>query len=97
MGTRQGGIAAAATNKRKYGVRFYGIIGAKGGSISRGGGFYKNPERASLYGRLGGSISRRGIAKLTPKERAARRRRFEETYSHLLAVHEAGKRERDRV
>ena len=34
-GTKAGGMAAAATNKKKYGSDFYAKIGAKGGRVSR--------------------------------------------------------------
>jgi general stress protein YciG len=58
-GTRNGGQKAAATNKMRYGARFYETIGQLGGQISRGGGFAKNPELAREAGRKGGMASRR--------------------------------------
>lgn len=58
-GTKEGGKAAAATNKRKYGENFYADIGAMGGRKSKTGGFYANRELASIAGRKGGLISRR--------------------------------------
>ncbi len=58
-GTRAGGRRAAATNKMRYGANFYESIGAKGGKISRGGGFAKNPNLAREAGRRGGMASRR--------------------------------------
>lgn len=58
-GTKEGGIAAAATNKKKYGKDFYAKIGAKGGKLGRTGGFYANRELARTAGALGGTISRR--------------------------------------
>lgn len=58
-GTRRGGQKAAATNKMRYGAAFYESIGKKGGMISRGGGFAKNPELARQAGRKGGMASRR--------------------------------------
>lgn len=58
-GTKEGGIAAAQTNKLKYGQDFYKKIGAKGGKIGRTGGFYVNRELASIVGKKGGSISRK--------------------------------------
>jgi general stress protein YciG len=58
-GTKAGGQAAAATNKRKYGSDFYAKIGAKGGRLGRTGGFYANRELAREAGRRGGRISRR--------------------------------------
>lgn len=58
-GTKAGGQAAAATNKRKYGSDFYAKIGAKGGKVGRTGGFYADRELARKAGALGGRISRR--------------------------------------
>lgn len=65
-GTKQGGKAAAATNKAKYGEDFYVRLGAKGGSNGRTGGFWHakyvlgDTEKISLAGAKGGAISRRG-------------------------------------
>lgn len=58
-GTKAGGIAAAATNKRKYGDDFYHKIGGKGGRLGRTGGFFANRELARTAGAKGGRISRR--------------------------------------
>ena len=58
-GTAPGGRKAAATNKMRYGANFYMTIGKKGGQVSRGGGFAKNPELAREAGRRGGMASRR--------------------------------------
>jgi len=61
-GTKEGGRRAAETNKRKYGSNFYSNIGKKGGKIGRTGGFGAGEEgrqRASYWGRVGGSVSRR--------------------------------------
>ncbi len=58
-GTKEGGRAAAATNKSKYGSDFYAKIGSKGGKLGRTGGFYANRELARLAGAKGGRISRR--------------------------------------
>ncbi len=58
-GTKAGGQAAAATNKKKYGGDFYAKIGARGGKVGRTGGFYANRELARLAGARGGRISRR--------------------------------------
>lgn len=58
-GTKEGGKAAAATNKHKYGADFYAKIGAMGGKKGKTGGFYANRELASIAGRKGGLISRR--------------------------------------
>lgn len=64
-GTKAGGIAAAETNKRKYGEDFYQKIAqahwadpvAK--ANHKPGGFYTNRELARKAGRKGGRISRR--------------------------------------
>jgi hypothetical protein len=54
-----GGLKAAATNKKRYGNGFYSNIGARGGKISKKGGFYANPELAKKAGAIGGRISKR--------------------------------------
>lgn len=59
-GTKQGGINAAKTNRRKHGADFYKRIGALGGKASTTGGFYANRQLASIVGAIGGRISRRG-------------------------------------
>jgi uncharacterized protein len=59
-GTKSGGKAAAATNKKKYGSDFYAKIGAKGGKLGTTGGFYANRELARQAGAAGGRVSRRG-------------------------------------
>jgi hypothetical protein len=61
-GTRTGGVAAADTNRKKFGADFYKAIGAKGGRKGHTGGFYGNPELASRAGKVGGRISRRDFA-----------------------------------
>lgn len=58
-GTKEGGQAAAVTNKKKYGPDFYRTIGALGGKKGRTGGFYANRELARIAGARGGRISRR--------------------------------------
>lgn len=58
-GSREGGLQAATTNKKRYGEDFYANIGRKGGKISRGGGFAMSHELASAAGRKGGKASRR--------------------------------------
>lgn len=58
-GTKQGGKAAASTNKTKYGSDFYAKIGAMGGKKGRTGGFFANRELAREAGAKGGRISRR--------------------------------------
>ena len=63
VGTKAGGIKAAATNKAKYGAEFYARIGRKGGQNGRTGGFAANPALARIAGAKGGRISKRGPAK----------------------------------
>lgn len=58
-GTKAGGQAAAATNKKKYGSDFYAKIGAKGGKLGKTGGFYANRDLAREAGARGGRVSRR--------------------------------------
>jgi hypothetical protein len=61
-GTAKGGRLAAIKNKQKYGTDFYKRIGAKGGHNGRTGGFAAGEEgrkRASQFGAIGGSVSRR--------------------------------------
>jgi hypothetical protein len=58
-GTKDGGKAAAATNKSKYGKDFYAKIGAMGGKKGHTGGFYANRELARIAGARGGRVSRR--------------------------------------
>ena len=58
-GTKAGGIAAAKTNKAKYGRDFYAKIGAIGGKKGHTGGFAANRELARIAGARGGRISRR--------------------------------------
>ena len=58
-GTKSGGLAAAKTNKAKYGPDFYARIGSVGGKKGHTGGFYMNRELARIAGARGGRISRR--------------------------------------
>ena len=61
-GTARGGRLAAQKNKKKYGSDFYVRIGKIGGQRGHTGGFAAGEEgrkRASYYGSIGGSISRR--------------------------------------
>lgn len=71
-GTKAGGAKAAATNKARYGSDWYAQIGRKGGQNSTTGGFASEekgkdgltgPERAKLYGAIGGRKSKRGPAR----------------------------------
>ena len=63
-GNHLGGIRASITNKEKHGEDFYKRIGQKGGK-KKGilKGFALNPKLASIAGKKGGSISKRGKAK----------------------------------
>ena len=58
-GTKNGGLKAAATNRKRYGKNFYKNIGAKGGRLGTTGGFAANPALAKVAGAKGGRISRR--------------------------------------
>lgn len=69
VGTKAGGLKAAATNKARHGEGFYSRIGKKGGQNGHLGGFASEVigkdgltghERARIAGAKGGSISRRG-------------------------------------
>lgn len=71
-GTKAGGRKAAETNKRLHGPDFYAQIGRKGGQNGNTGGFatetpgkdgLTGPQRAKLYGAIGGRKSKRGPAK----------------------------------
>lgn len=73
-GTKAGGKKAAQTNITKYGKDFYRNLGRIGGRNSTTGGFadpnpgkdgLTGPERAKYYGRIGGTISRRGKSNKT--------------------------------
>jgi hypothetical protein len=61
-GTPKGGRLAAQKNKKKHGSDFYARIGRLGGQRGHTGGFAAGSEgrkRASYWGAIGGSISRR--------------------------------------
>jgi hypothetical protein len=61
-GTKSGGMAAARTNKERYGKNFYRELGAKGGRASKTGGFAageEGRERARVFGAIGGKKSKR--------------------------------------
>lgn len=62
-GTKAGGLKAAETNKRLRGEDFYREIGRIGGKNGHTGGFAANRVLASLAGRKGGQMSKRGPAK----------------------------------
>lgn len=65
-GTREGGLKACETTRKRNGEDFYARIGAKGGSTptTKPKGFAANPELAKVAGRKGGTISRRGPSKI---------------------------------
>lgn len=63
VGTKAGGMKAVKTNLEKHGADFYKRIGKKGGQNGHTGGFAANRALASIAGRKGGLISRRGKAK----------------------------------
>lgn len=67
-GTIAGGKQTAITNKARYGEDYYARLGKIGGTKSRKGGFYNNPELASRAGRIGGRKSRRGANKVVEQE-----------------------------
>ena len=67
-GTLEGGLAAAKSNKERYGDDWYARIGAIGGKNGRNGGFASETvgkdgltgrERASIAGHKGGIKSKR--------------------------------------
>ena len=58
-GTKNGGLKAAATNRKRYGKNFYKNIGAKGGRLGTTGGFAANPALAKIAGVKGGHLSKR--------------------------------------
>ena len=62
-GNREGGLKAAAKNKARD-PDFYAKIGRKGGKAGHTGGFAANRELASIAGKIGGRISKRGKAKV---------------------------------
>lgn len=63
-GTREGGLLARDTNRKKYGKDFYREIGAKGGHAKVPKGFaMMTRKQRSIAGVKGGSISKRGKAK----------------------------------
>ena len=64
-GTLEGGLKAKKTIKKKYGNKWYGKIGKKGGEKSHPETRYftLHPEIAKAAGRKGGLISKHGPAK----------------------------------
>lgn len=76
-GTREGGIRSRDKNLATD-PDFYRKIGAKGGSLGTTGGFYADRKLASVAGRKGGSVSRRGktLPKPEPIQAATPHKRF---------------------
>lgn len=62
-GNRECGLKAAAKNKARD-PDFYAKIGRRGGKNGHTGGFAANRELASIAGRKGGKISKRGKSKV---------------------------------
>lgn len=71
-GTKEGGLKAAKTNRKRYGKHFYANIGRVGGQNGKTGGFASDvvgkdgltgKERAKKVGAIGGKISKRGPAR----------------------------------
>jgi len=59
-GTQEGGIAAAETNKLRYGMDYYARIGAMGGKVQTQKGFaLMSPEERKKWGTVGGALGRR--------------------------------------
>lgn len=60
-GTKEGGLAAARTNKELYGDDFYAKMGEKGGAVKHPETRYwhNNKEAARIAGMKGGRKSRR--------------------------------------
>ncbi len=94
-GTYFGGQKAAETNKQKYGLDFYAIIGHKGGENGVTGGFFVNRELASTAGRKGGMKSRRyGHDAKYKKQKQRRSKELEEAWKHLQSVHNKAMKEK---
>ena len=62
-GTKEGGLKAAKTIKKKYGKNYYSEMGAKGGKNGHTGGFFANRALARVAGAIGGRKSKRGKKK----------------------------------
>lgn len=85
VGTRAGGLKAAASNKARHGENFYANIGKKGGEAGHTGGFCGCPERAKIAGAKGGAISSRSKDKPSLEER---RKKWEEADDFGMSVSE---------
>ncbi len=59
-GNKTGGQKTAETIRRRFGADYYQKLGQRGGKAGRTGGFYRDPERASQMGTIGGAISKHG-------------------------------------
>lgn len=73
VGTKAGGMKAAATNKKEHGEDFYKRIGKIGGQNGHTGGFAYNPALAQVAGAKGGRNSKRGKAYKAQLETNAKR------------------------
>lgn len=84
-GTQIGGMKAAATNKAKYGGKFYQQIGRLGGKSEHSGkrGFAANLELAKKAGTKGGQIGQRG-------ENSLRRTTVEPIADKIIKEYENG-------
>lgn len=83
-GNASGGRKAAKTNMALHGKDFYKMIGSIGGKHGHTGGFAAHPELAKIWGRIGGTKSRRGSAEETARKReqAEKKRRKEEAWRY---------------
>lgn len=63
MGTQEGGISTAETNRKRHGSDFYSRIGAAGGrkktEATARKGYGSNRALASESGKIGGAVSRK--------------------------------------
>jgi hypothetical protein len=105
-GTAKGGKQALATFIQQHGLTpdgrsaFHVAIGAKGGQSSNTGGFAAGEEgrkRAAVYGKLGGTISRKGNSAAMQKARAEARKRIkaeqlEANYKKLQKIAQRGQK-----
>lgn len=62
-GNREGAMKAKQKMLERYGKDYYKEIGRRGGQKGTTGGFFANRQLASIAGKKGGTISRRGPSK----------------------------------
>lgn len=91
-GTIEGGRKAAATNKKKYGNRFYQQIGRIGGEHSNTGGFRYGSELARTAGAKGGRRSRRGKGSMIVSKIEPRKDDIQALYDEGLSIPQIAKR-----